>query len=120
MGDPSAKSGREEIGLQGALRPSDVAENGLGLVEKNLAWYLIHGRLSAQRAQAVTAYIDRLIARIRPHALDLVDAFGYSPDHLRATIASGIERERQNEARDYYADRRASGAAPAPEKSVKR
>ncbi|WP_241990978.1 acyl-CoA dehydrogenase [Cryobacterium gelidum] len=93
---------------------------GLGLVEKNLAWYLIHGRLSAQRAQAVTAYIDRLIARVRPHALDLVDAFGYSPDHLRATIASGIERERQNEARDYYADQRASGAAPAPEKSVKR
>ncbi|SEM83353.1 acyl-CoA dehydrogenase [Cryobacterium luteum] len=89
---------------------------GLGLVEKNLAWYLIHGRLSAQRAQAVTAYIDRLIARIRPYALDLVDAFGYSPDHLRATIASGIEAERQAEARDYYAEQRASGSAPAAEK----
>ncbi|HZJ08100.1 MAG TPA: acyl-CoA dehydrogenase, partial [Trueperaceae bacterium] len=35
---------------------------GLGLVEKNLAWYLINGRLSAKRAQAVTAYIYRLIA----------------------------------------------------------
>ena len=93
---------------------------GLGLVEKNLAWYLIHGRLSAQRAQAVTAYIDRLIARIRPHAQDLVDAFGYSQDHLRATIASGIERERQTEARDYYAAQRASGTAPAPEKSVRK
>ncbi|TFD49792.1 acyl-CoA dehydrogenase [Cryobacterium sp. Hh11] len=93
---------------------------GLGLIEKNLAWYLIHGRLSAQRAQAVTAYIDRLIARIRPHAQDLVDAFGYSPDHLRATIASGAERERQNEARDYYAAQRASGTAPTPEKPVKK
>ncbi|WP_233204635.1 acyl-CoA dehydrogenase [Cryobacterium sp. Y62] len=93
---------------------------GLGLVEKNLAWYLIHGRLSAQRAQAVTAYIDRLIARIRPHALDLVDAFGYSQDHLRATIASGIERERQTEARDYYADQRASGTAPREEKTVRK
>ena len=93
---------------------------GLGLVEKNLAWYLIHGRLSAQRAQAVTAYIDRLIARIRPHALDLVDAFGYSQDHLRATIASGVERERQTEARDYFANQRASGSAPAPEKPVKK
>ncbi|GEP28126.1 MULTISPECIES: acyl-CoA dehydrogenase [Cryobacterium] len=93
---------------------------GLGLVEKNLAWYLIHGRLSAQRAQAVTAYIDRLIARIRPHAQDLVDAFGYSQDHLRATIASGAERERQNEARDYYAAQRASGTAPTPEKPVKK
>ncbi|MDJ0350000.1 acyl-CoA dehydrogenase [Cryobacterium sp. PH29-G1] len=93
---------------------------GLGLVEKNLAWYLIHGRLSAQRAQAVTAYIDRLIARIRPYALDLVDAFGYSQDHLRATIASGVERERQTEARDYFAAQRASGTAPTPEKPVKK
>ena len=89
---------------------------GLGLIEKHLAWYLINGRLSAGRAQAVTAYIDRLIARIRPHALDLVDAFGYSQDHLRAPIASGIERERQNEARDYFRSLRASGNAPAPEK----
>ncbi|KFF59704.1 acyl-CoA dehydrogenase [Cryobacterium sp. MLB-32] len=93
---------------------------GLGLVEKNLAWYLIHGRLSAKRAQAVTAYIDRLIARIRPHAQDLVDAFGYTQDHLRAPIASGIERERQDEARGYYADLRASGNAPREEKASKK
>ena len=93
---------------------------GLGLVEKHLAWYLINGRLSAQRAQAITAYIDRLIVRLRPYALDLVDAFGYTQDHLRAPIASGIERERQNEARDYYRDLRASGNAPIEEKSSKK
>jgi len=93
---------------------------GLGLVEKNLAWYLINGRLSAQRAQAVTAYIDRLLDRIRPHAVDLVDAFGYTQEHLRAPISSGLERERQAEARDYYRELRASGAAPLPEKSPKR
>jgi len=93
---------------------------GLGLVEKNLAWYLINGRLSAKRAQAVTAYIDRLIARIRPHAQSLVDAFGYTQDHLRAPIASGIERERQTEAREYYAAARASGSAPRAEKSAKK
>ncbi|TFB51764.1 acyl-CoA dehydrogenase [Cryobacterium tagatosivorans] len=92
---------------------------GLGLVEKNLAWYLIHGRLSAQRAQSVTAYIDRLIARLRPHAQDLVDAFGYSQEHLRAPIASGIERERQNEAREYYRNLRESGTAPVDEKARK-
>jgi Acyl-CoA dehydrogenases len=89
---------------------------GLGLIEKHLAWYLIHGRLSAQRAQAVTAYIDRLITRLRPHAQDLVDAFGYRPEHLRAKIASGAEAERQAEARDYYKSLRASGAAPVDEK----
>ncbi|WP_022883469.1 acyl-CoA dehydrogenase [Glaciibacter superstes] len=93
---------------------------GLGLVEKHLAWYLIHGRLSAQRAQAITAYIDRLIARIRPHAQDLVDAFGYTQEHLRAPITSGIERERQEEAREYYRAQRASGTAPVAEKSARK
>ena len=93
---------------------------GLGLVEKNLAWYLIHGRLSGQRALSVTSYIDRLIARIRPHAQDLVDSFGYTQDHLRASISSGIERERQDEARDYYREQRAAGTAPREEKQVKK
>ncbi|HEY9497812.1 MAG TPA: acyl-CoA dehydrogenase [Terrimesophilobacter sp.] len=92
---------------------------GLGLVEKHLAWYLIHGRLSPQRAQAITAYIDRLLARLRPHAQDLVDAFGYEPEHLRATIATGIEAERQDEARAYYRELAASGDAPVPEKSLR-
>jgi acyl-CoA oxidase len=93
---------------------------GLGLLEKHLAWYLINGRISPQRAQAVTAYLDRLIARVRPHAQDLVDAFGYAPEHLRASIATGIELERQNEAREYYREQRASGTAPIPEKSLKK
>lgn len=93
---------------------------GLGLIEKHLSWYLINGRLSAQRAVALTAYIDRLIARIRPHAQDLVDAFGYSQEHLRAPISSGIEAERQAEARAYYRDLRASGTAPIDEKASKK
>lgn len=92
---------------------------GLGLVEKHLAWYLINGRLSPQRAQAVTAYIDRLLERLRPHAQDLVDAFGYTPEHLRAKIASGAELERQDEARAYYAAQRAAGTLAVPEKSNK-
>lgn len=92
---------------------------GFGLIEKHLAWYLIHGRLSPQRAQAVTAYIDRLLTRIRPHAVDLVDAFGYGPELVRAKIATGAEAARQSEARDYYAAQRASNTAPTPEKSLK-
>lgn len=92
---------------------------GFGLVEKRLAWYLIHGRLSGQRAQSVTAYIDRLLARLRPHAVDLVDAFGYTQAHLRAPIASGIEAERQEEAAAYFAELRASGNAPVNEKAAK-
>jgi acyl-CoA oxidase len=89
---------------------------GLHLIEQNLAWYLINGRLSAARAQAVTAYVDRLIDRLRSHAQSLVDAFGYGPEHLRAEIATGVESVRQDEARAYFADLVASGAAPVPEK----
>ncbi|MCU1476952.1 MAG: acyl-CoA dehydrogenase [Subtercola sp.] len=93
---------------------------GLGLIEKHAAWYLIHGRLSPKRAQAVSDYIERLTARLRPHALDLVEAFGYGPEHLRAPIASGAEAERQNEAREYYRELRASGTAPVDERSMKK
>jgi len=91
---------------------------GLSLVEKHLAWYLINGRLSTQRAGAVSSYIDRLCTRLRPHAQDLVDAFGYEPEHVRAPIASGAEGERQREAERYYADLEASGRAPIPEKKA--
>jgi acyl-CoA oxidase len=90
---------------------------GLELIEKHLAWYLIHGRLSPKRAQAVTSYIDRLIARLRPHAVDLVNAFGHSPAHVRAPIASGAELARQTEARAYHAAQRAAGTAPLDEKA---
>ncbi|MFE7845398.1 acyl-CoA dehydrogenase [Microbacterium sp. NPDC057407] len=93
---------------------------GLHLIEKHLAWYLINGRLSAQRAAAVGRYIDRLAARLRPHAQDLVDAYGFAPEHVRAPIASGAELERQNEARQYYAALAASGSAPVSEKALKK
>ena len=93
---------------------------GLQLIEKHLAWYLINGRLSTQRAAAVSRYIDRLCLRLRPHALDLVNAFGYEPEHVRAPIASGAEKQRQDEARAYYADLAASGNAPVSEKALKK
>ncbi|MFT4137099.1 acyl-CoA dehydrogenase [Microbacterium sp.] len=93
---------------------------GLTLVERHLAWYLVNGRLSAQRAATVSRYVDRLCLRLRPHAQDLVDAFGFAPEHVRAPIASGAERERQDEARAYHAALAASGEAPVPEKSLSR
>jgi acyl-CoA oxidase len=93
---------------------------GFTLIEEHLAWYLLNGRLSSFRAQAITDYIDdRLLPRLRPHAQDLVDSFGFAPEHLRAAIATGAERERQDEARAHYAALRAAGTLPAPEKSPK-
>ena len=93
---------------------------GLTVIERNLAWYLINGRLSAGRARTVTSYIDRLLTRLRPHAQDLVNAFGYAPEHVRAEIASGVENDRQDEASAYYRAERASGDAPVPEKALRR
>ncbi|KJL43860.1 MULTISPECIES: acyl-CoA dehydrogenase [Microbacterium] len=93
---------------------------GLHLIEKHLAWYIINGRLSTQRAASVSRYIDRLAARLRPHAQDLVDAYGFAPEHVRAPIASGAERTRQDEAREYYRALAASGTAPVSEKSLKK
>ena len=91
---------------------------GLALIEKHLAWYMINGRLSTQRAASVSRYIDRLCGRLRPHAQDLVDAFGFAPEHVRAPIASGAEQQRQDEAAAYYAALAASGVAPVSEKSL--
>jgi len=93
---------------------------GLTVIERNLAWYLLNGRLSAQRARTVTSYVDRLLLRLRPHAVDLVDAWGYGPEHLRAAIATGIEKERQDEARTHYANQRANGTAPLSEKALRK
>ncbi|MBL3685991.1 acyl-CoA dehydrogenase [Leucobacter zeae] len=92
---------------------------GFGLIESNAAWYLVQGRISGQRAEAVTAYIDRLIGRLRPHALDLVEAFGLTPELLRAEIATGIEAERQAEAQAYVEEQRAAGTWPVHEKELR-
>jgi len=76
--------------------------HGFTLIEKHRDWYLMKGRLSAHRAEAITDYINhRLLPRLRPHALDLVDSFGLTEDLIRAPIAVGEEHERQEEARAY-------------------
>lgn len=93
---------------------------GLSVIEKNLAWYLINGRLTGQRARTVSTYIDRLVARLRPYAQDLVDGFGYGPEHIRATIATGVEKQRQDEGREARRVARASGDEPVSEKSLAR
>ena len=69
------------------------------VIERELGWYLVRRRLSVSRAKAVTRLLDALVLRMRPHAVDLVQAFGYQQGHLRAAIASGAEAARQDEAR---------------------
>jgi acyl-CoA oxidase len=61
---------------------------GFGLLEENMAWYLLNGRINSARAEAITEYIDtRLLPRLRPHAISLVDAFELTPALVRTTLA---------------------------------
>ena len=69
----------------------------LQAIERELGWYLSRKRLSIPRAKAVTRTLDSLLLRLRPHAVPLVEAFGYEQGHLRAPIASGAEAARQTE-----------------------
>lgn len=92
----------------------------LSMIEEDLGWFIEYGRISQQRARTLRHYTNRLAARLRPHAQDLVDAFGYTQKHLRMDITSGIERERQDEALEYYRRARAAGESPVPEKVYKK
>lgn len=92
---------------------------GLTLLERHATWYLVSGRLSGSRVEAVSSYIDRLIGRVREVALDLVEAFGLTPELLRAEIATGIEAERQEEAQAYVDERIAAGEWPIHEKELR-
>jgi acyl-CoA oxidase len=92
---------------------------GLTLLQDELSWYLLNGQLSAQRGRQVAADIRRLLWRLRPHVLDLVAAFDVRPGHVRAPIALGAERERQEEAAAHFRAQRASADAPVSEKALR-
>jgi acyl-CoA oxidase len=93
---------------------------GLSLIERDLQWYLLAGRLTTRRARLVTGYIDRLIQRLRPLSQELVDTFGYSNEQLRAKISNGQELERQEEANAHYVALRESGEEPQDEREIYR
>ena len=78
--------------------------HGFMLIERHRDWYLMNGRLSVHRAEAITDYINnRLLPRLRPHLGDLVSGLGLSDAHVRAPIVLGEEHERQEQARAHEA-----------------
>ena len=48
----------------------------LHTIEADKGWFLEHGRITPARSKQVTATVNDLCAALRPHAQDLVDAFG--------------------------------------------
>jgi acyl-CoA oxidase len=58
----------------------------LSELERDRAWFQEHGRISSTRAKMVTRAVNGLCAGLRPHAEDLVDAFGIPDEILAAPI----------------------------------
>jgi acyl-CoA oxidase len=56
----------------------------LTTIERDRAWFMEHGRLRASRSKAITREINDLCRKIRPLAVDLVDAYGVPRELLRA------------------------------------
>src|SRR3989440_4603773 len=48
----------------------------LASLERDRGWFMEHGQLSAARAKAVITNVNRLCRELRPHAQQLIDAFG--------------------------------------------
>ena len=58
--------------------------HALTTIEQDRAWFMEHGRLSSQRSKAISREINDLCRKLRPLAVDLVDAFGVPPEMLRS------------------------------------
>ncbi|MER7623058.1 acyl-CoA dehydrogenase [Streptomyces sp. NPDC126503] len=56
----------------------------LSTIEADRAWFMEHGRLTVQRSKAISREVNGLCRKIRPLAVDLVDAWGVPPQLLRA------------------------------------
>ncbi|MFE5210037.1 acyl-CoA dehydrogenase family protein [Streptomyces sp. NPDC056600] len=56
----------------------------LSTIEEDRAWFMEHGRLTVQRSKAVSREVNALCRKVRPLAVDLVDAWGVPPEMLRA------------------------------------
>ncbi|MDT0182780.1 acyl-CoA dehydrogenase [Microbacterium sp. ARD31] len=58
--------------------------HALSTIEADRAWFMEHGRLSSARSKAISREINALCRKLRPLAVDLVDAFGVPDEMLRS------------------------------------
>ena len=63
--------------------------HALTTIEADRAWFMEHGRLSSTRSKAISREINALCRKIRPLAVDLVDAFGVPEEMLRSEEVLG-------------------------------
>ena len=58
--------------------------HALTTIEADRAWFMEHGRLTAARSKAIGREVNELCRKIRPLAVDLVDAFGVPREMMRS------------------------------------
>lgn len=58
--------------------------HALTTIEADRAWFMEHGRLSSTRSKAISREVNALCRKVRPLAVDLVDAFGVPEEMLRS------------------------------------
>ncbi|WP_109506433.1 acyl-CoA dehydrogenase family protein [Nocardioides speluncae] len=58
----------------------------LSVIEADRGWFMEHGRLSSQRAKAITREVMDLCRKVRPLAVDLADAFGVPEELLQVEL----------------------------------
>jgi acyl-CoA oxidase len=65
--------------------------HALSTIEAHKGWYLEHTRITPARSKQVTAAVNALCAELRPHAQDLVDAFGIPVEWLGTELLQDAE-----------------------------
>ena len=58
--------------------------HALTTIEADRAWFMEHGRLTTQRSKAISREVNDLCRKIRPLAVDFVNAFGIPEEVLRS------------------------------------
>jgi acyl-CoA oxidase len=66
----------------------------LSVIEAERGYYQEHGRLSGARSKAVVKAVNTLCGELRPHARELVDAFGVPESALGDARLVADEQER--------------------------
>jgi acyl-CoA oxidase len=56
----------------------------LSTIEADRAWWMEHGRMSSPRGKQISREVNDLCRKVRPLAVDLVNAFGIPEEMLRA------------------------------------
>jgi acyl-CoA oxidase len=62
----------------------------LSTIEADRGWFLEHTRITPARSKQVTAAVNALCAQLRPHAQDLVDAFGIPVEWLGTELVEPL------------------------------